>query len=931
MRANLAKSEPERVRVWAERDVYGKVRAARAGSPPYVFVDGPPYANGDIHIGHAVNKVLKDIVVKSHSLSGFDAPFIPGWDCHGLPIELVVERKLGKAGDKVSKREFREACRAYAREQMERQRDDFIRLGVHADWDAPYLTMDPAYEADQLRALARIIEHGAFYKGVKPVHWCLDCKSALAEAEVEYEERESPAVDVRFVVVDPEAVARLFATHCVAPTVDDEAPVPTSVVIWTTTPWTLPANRGVALNADIEYAMVEVRDAQASLPLEILIIAEALVEAVMRRAGIEGFRVIGTANGAALEGVRLRHPFYDFDVPVVLGDHVTLETGTGAVHTSPGHGHEDFAVGRAYGLEVYNPVGPDGVYVEGTETFAGQFVFKANPAIVDLMKDRGTLLHVEPYRHSYPVCWRHKSPVIFRVTPQWFISVESIRERALEAIGEVNWFPAWGQQRIHGMVAGRPDWCVSRQRTWGVPIALFVSKADGSPHPRTPELLEAVAARVERDGIDAWFDLDASELLGEGADDYEKVTDVLDVWLDSGLVHHCVQERRTGLAFPADLYLEGSDQHRGWFQSSLLTAVAMRDAAPYRAVLTHGFAVDAKGRKMSKSLGNVVAPQKVVETLGADVLRLWVAATDYRGEMSVSDEILTRVADSYRRLRNTARFLLANLDGFDPDRDAVAADELLALDRWVVARAAGLQREVVDAYRSYEYHLIYHRIHNFCVVDLGGFYLDVVKDRQYTTRSDSRARRSAQTAMYWVLEAMVRWLAPILSFTADEVWEFMPGDRTGSVFESTWFQFPDLPAPRLREVNWEAVIEVRDAVAHRLEALRVAGEIGSSLDAELEIYCDGTLYDALTALGDELRYVLIVSGVRVADAADRPDDAVSAETPSGLWVRAVPSAAAKCVRCWHRRADVGSDADHPELCARCVSNVAGDGEERRIA
>ncbi|MCA1798714.1 MAG: isoleucine--tRNA ligase [Xanthomonadaceae bacterium] len=910
MRANLAQREPERLRAWAEAGVYRQVRDARVGAPPFVFVDGPPYANGDIHIGHAVNKVLKDIVVKSRTLSGHDAPFIPGWDCHGLPIELVVEKKLGKPGEKVTPREFRAACRAYAREQMERQREDFIRLGVFADWDNPYLTMEPQYEADQLRALARIIERGALYKGAKPVHWCLDCGSALAEAEVEYADRTSPAVDVKFEFVDAGVVYKEFAVRSTAPTTTAIA-----LVIWTTTPWTLPANRAVAVHPELDYALIDADSAEGP---QRLVLAAGLVDAVAKRAGLENVRVVGTVKGAALEHLQLQHPFYALQVPVVFGDHVNLESGTGAVHTAPGHGEEDYAVGRQYGLEVYNPVGATGVFVPGTEFFEGQFVFKANDAIVALMRERGALLHHEKYQHSYPHCWRHKTPVIFRATPQWFISMErsGLRDKALAAIEKVEWLPGWGRQRIHNMVAGRPDWCISRQRTWGVPLALFVHRSTGELHPDTPALLEQVAQRVEQHGIDAWFDLDSAELLGDAASDWEKCGDVMDVWLDSGLVHHCVQERRAGLGVPADLYLEGSDQHRGWFQSSLLTAVAMRDAAPYRTVLTHGFAVDAQGRKMSKSLGNVVAPQKVVDVLGADVLRLWVASTDYRAEMSVSDEILKRMSDSYRRMRNTTRFLLANLAGFDPARDAVGPDDMLVLDRWVLARAASLQQQVVAAYDAYEFHLIYQKVHNFCVVDLGSFYLDVIKDRQYTTQADSRARRSAQTAMYHVAEAMVRWLAPITSFTADEIWEYLPGERAGSVFAAGWYA---LPEPRdAGNIDWTAVLGLREQVARELEALRASGRIGSALDAELDLYCDGALYDNLHSLGDELRFVFITSYARLHRA-------------EALRIEVAPSAHAKCARCWHRREDVGSDETHPELCARCITNVAGDGESRRFA
>jgi isoleucyl-tRNA synthetase len=922
MRGNLARREPQMFAEWEERDLYGRIREACRGRPRFIMPDGPPYANGDIHIGHAVNKVLKDIVIRSRTLAGFDAPYVPGWDCHGLPIELKVEKEMGKAGGKVDHKAFRQACREYARTQVDRQRTDFKRLGVLGDWNNPYLTMNPAYEANEIRAFGRLIEKGHLYKGYKPVHWCIDCGSAMAEAEVEYEDRTSPSIDVRFRAVDPDALlARLEL-------VGDGGKGPVSVAIWTTTPWTLPANRAVALHAELEYVLLAVDLGEGP---ERILVADELKDSFMARLGAEG-SVVARGRGAALEGLLLEHPFYDRQVPVVLGEHVTTESGTGAVHTAPAHGQEDFAVGLVYDLPVENPVGGDGRYLPDTPLVGGKPVFEANKYLVDVLAEHKALLHHEAYRHSYPHCWRHKTPVIFRATPQWFVSMDQagLREKALAAVGHVQWTPSWGEQRIHGMVANRPDWCISRQRTWGVPIALFVHKQTGELHPRTGELLEAVAQRVEKTGIDAWFDLDPAELLGGEAADYEKVTDILDVWFDSGVVHYCVLEQREELGVPADLFLEGSDQHRGWFQSSLLTSVAMRDAAPYRAVLTHGFTVDAKGRKMSKSLGNVVAPQKVFNTLGADVLRLWVAATDYRGEISVSDEILKRVADSYRRMRNTIRFLLANLAGFDPATHQVPADRMLALDRWAVDRARALQEEVEAAYDRYEFHQIYQKVHNFCVVDMGGFYLDVIKDRQYTTQADSLARRSCQTALFHVAEAMTRWLAPILCFTSEEIWSHLPGEREDSVLLSTWHEFPRA-AVEAQPVDWEAVLTVRQAVARELERLRVADAIGASLDAEVDLYCEPALRDKLAALGDELRFALITSEARVHALDKRPTEAVAAEEPEGLWIVARKSGHRKCVRCWHRRADVGRDPEHPELCGRCVQNVAGEGESRRFA
>ena len=932
MKANLAGREPEMLAYWDRIDLYARMRELGRGRPCFVLHDGPPYANGDIHIGHAVNKVLKDIIVKSRTLAGFDSPFVPGWDCHGLPIELNVEKKVGKVGRKVDAGTFRNKCREYARRQVDGQRKDFIRLGVLGDWSRPYLSMDYSFEADIIRALARIVARGHLSKGYKPVHWCTDCGSALAEAEVEYEDKTSQAIDVRFRVLDEET---LLARCHHAEGHKGEGPV--SMVIWTTTPWTLPANRAVALNPQLEYALVQ---ADLGHGTERVLLAEPLLKDVMLRYGCDHYQVVAYCSGADLESLKLMHPFYDREVPVILGDHVTTEAGTGAVHTAPGHGQEDYVVGQKYGIQVDNPVGPNGVFVEGTELFAGKHVFSANDDVLEVLKARGALIHDEALRHSYPHCWRHKTPIIFRATPQWFISMEKngLRGAALDAIGQVQWMPDWGQARITGMVEGRPDWCISRQRTWGVPIALFVHRQSGELHPDSVSLMEEVALRVERHGIDAWFDLDVTDLLGDEAEQYDKVQDTLDVWFDSGTSHQCVLERREELHFPAELYLEGSDQHRGWFQSSLLTSVAMHGTAPYRQVLTHGFTVDAQGQKMSKSRGNVVAPQKVVNSLGADILRLWVAATDYRNEMGVSDEILKRTADAYRRMRNTARFLLANLNGFDPDQHRLAAEHMLVLDRWAVERCRELQQQVIQAYEGYEFHHIYQKVHNFCAIDLGGFYLDVIKDRQYTTQADSVARRSTQTAMYLISEALVRWLAPILSFTAEEIWKNLPGERGDSVFLETWYALPGMFSATLPDSDrfdmdyWQQILSVREAVSKELEKLRVAREIGSSLDAEVDLYCDGGLLEKLSYLQDELRFVLITSYARLHPLQERPDDAVEVEYEGCvLAIRIQPSGHAKCVRCWHHREDVGASEQHPELCGRCIENVEGGGELRRFA
>jgi isoleucyl-tRNA synthetase len=929
MKANLAQREPNFLKDWQNMDLYGQQRRAFAGRPKFILHDGPPYANGVIHIGHALNKVLKDIIVKSRTLSGFDTPYIPGWDCHGLPIEQMVEKKLGKVGVKVDAPSFRAACRKFAAQQVDKQREDFKRLGVLGDWDNPYLTMNFHTEADIVRALAQIIAKGHLHRGEKPVHWCTDCGSSLAEAEVEYQDISSLAIDVRFRAVD-EAALLARCRH-----VEGRAGQgPLSVVIWTTTPWTLPANQAVALNAHLEYVVVQAETAQGQ---ERLLLADALLKDVMARWEVEHYQVVAYCQGQDLEGITLQHPFYDRQVPIILGDHVTTESGTGAVHTAPAHGQEDYVVGSRYRLPVDNPVGPDGKFFGNTPIFGGQHVLAANDPVVETLKAHGNLLHAARYTHSYPHCWRHKIPIIFRATPQWFISMTQnhLREHALAEINKLHFTPDWGEARIRGMVENRPDWCISRQRYWGVPMALFVHKETGALHPDIVTLMEQVALRIEKEGVDAWFNLEPAELLGEDASVYEKTPDTLDVWFDSGTTHFSVLNRRSELSFPADLYLEGSDQHRGWFQSSLLASVAIRDIAPYKGLLTHGFTVDAEGMKMSKSRGNVMAPQKVVNSLGADILRLWVAATDYRGEMSISDEILKRTADSYRRMRNTARFLLANLNGFDPDEHQLAPEQMLALDRWAVDLAHRLQAELRDAYTHYQFHMIYQKIHNFCSVDMGGLYLDVIKDRQYTTGRDSIPRRSAQTAMYHILEAMVRWLAPILSFTAEEIWRHMPGSQRGaSIFLETWYEnlAPLDESSHFDAAYWERLIALREAVGKELERLRVTGEIGSSLDAEVDLYCDDPLLTDLNRLEDELRFFLITSYARFHPLSVQPEQGATIQVHNQTIHMAVSASPhAKCVRCWHHREDVGQHTDHPELCGRCVENVVGAGEQRRFA
>jgi len=933
MKANLAQREPKQVKKWEEMNLYGKLREANKDKPRYVLHDGPPYANGRIHIGHAVNKILKDVIVKSRGMAGFDPPFIPGWDCHGLPIELQVEKKIGKAGHKVTASEFRDACRKYAAKQVDGQREDFKRLGVISDWDNPYLTMDYKFEADIVRALGKVIDNGHLHKGSKPVHWCASCGSALAEAEVEYEDKHSPAIDVRFGILDFESLKTRLA-HVDHTHLNDKV----SVVIWTTTPWTLPANQAVCVNPKYEYSIIRCGGTD-----ECLILASDLVEACMKRYDISEFRVVGTCSGEDLEKLKLKHPFYDREVPIILGDHVTLEAGTGCVHTAPGHGQDDFIVGKKYNLKVDNPVGPNGVFVEGTELFAGKHVFKANDDVLDVLRTQNALLHAETLLHSYPHCWRHKTPIIFRATPQWFISMEqkNLRKDCLKQIKKTTWFPDWGEARIEGMMEGRPDWCISRQRTWGTPIALFVHKQTEKIHPRTVELIEQVAQRIEQHGIDAWYEMDTNDLLGDDNDDYYQVQDILDVWFDSGVTHFVVLNQREGYdQYPvADLYLEGSDQHRGWFNSSMATAVAMHGCAPYKTVLTHGFAVDKNGKKMSKSTGNVVAPQKVMNQYGADVLRLWVSATDYRAEMKVSDEILKRTADAYRRIRNTNRYLLANLNDFDPEIHRVAIDKMVSLDRWAVSRAYDLQLEIMDAYEKFEFHKIYQKIHNFCAVDMGSYYLNVIKDRIYTMPTDSVARRSAQTAAYHIIEAMVRWFAPIMSFTAEEIWSFLPGEHTESVFLSQWYEFPEIdqdPDGFDRDY-WQHVIEVRDAVNKEIEQLRKVAGIGDNLQAEVELHCGKEIYELLERLGDELRFLFITSSAslkRVSESSSEPPSEamhVTLATNNEIWISVTASTHEKCERCWHHREDIGSDAEHPRLCVRCVTNISGEGETREFA
>jgi isoleucyl-tRNA synthetase len=917
MRGDLARREPGWVQQWQQRKLYEKIRAASKGRPRFVLHDGPPYANGDIHIGHAVNKILKDIIVRSKTLAGFDAPYVPGWDCHGLPIEHQIEKTHGKGlpADKA-----RDLCRAYAAEQVERQKQDFIRLGVLGDWDRPYLTMNHQTEADEIRALGRMFEAGFVFKGLKPVNWCFDCGSALAEAEVDYQDKKSPAVDVGFPLADGER-DRLAKAFGLAALPDK----PVHAVIWTTTPWTIPSNQALNMHPEFEYSLVDTARG-------LILVAAELRESTLARHGLQG-TALGASTGAALEGIEFRHPFYERASPVYLAEYVGLDAGTGIVHCAPAYGVDDFVSAHRYGMttdQIINPVMGNGVFAGSLPFFGGMNVWKANPVVIDKLREVGCLFAHSEITHSYMHCWRHKTPLIYRATSQWFVGMDvdvkggTLRKRALAAVEATQFFPAWGQARLQAMIANRPDWCISRQRSWGVPIPFFLHKETGELHPRTAELLEQVAQRVEQAGIEAWFRLDAAELLGAEAAQYEKIRDTLDVWFDSGATHLSVlraHQGGQGLAWPADLYLEGSDQHRGWFHSSLLTGCAIDGRAPYQALLTHGFVVDGSGHKMSKSKGNVIAPQKVSDTLGAEILRLWVAATDYSGELSISDEILKRVVESYRRIRNTLRFLLANTADFDAATQLLPPDQWLTIDRYALALTRQLQAQCEADYARYEFHKVVQALQGFCTEDLGAFYLDILKDRLYTTAADSLPRRAAQSALWHILQSFTRLMAPILSFTAEEIWALLTNDAQGSVMLQAFHALPTIEDEARLVEDWSRIRAVRAEAMKVIEDRRSEGKVGSSLQAEVEVHAAGEAYDLLAALGDDLRFVLISSKAVLVRAAGDSEAAVIA----------VPSAHAKCARCWHYRDDVGVDAAHPELCGRCVSNLHGAGEPRTHA
>lgn len=917
MRGDLAKREPAWLKRWQEQQVYQRIRNARKGAKKFILHDGPPYANGAIHLGHAVNKILKDIIVKSKTLSGFDAPYVPGWDCHGLPIELAVEKQHGKD---IPAAKFRELCRAYAAEQVAKQKQDFIRLGVLGDWDNPYLTMDFTTEADIMRALGDIYSNGYLYQGSKPVHWCVDCGSALAEAEVEYEDVNSPAIDVGFKFADSAALQAAFnvtlATDAYA-------------VIWTTTPWTLPANQAVSVHPELEYDLIQTSRG-------VLVLAHALAEATLARYGETDTQLLGSATGAQLKGLLLQHPFDQRQVPIITGEHVTTDAGTGLVHTAAAHGNDDWLAMRANYPDEKPRIllGGDGRFFtsELVELAAirGLNRQEANKVILTVLQEQGVLMASARLNHSFPHCWRHKTPLMQLATHQWFIGMnqageqgKTLRELANKAVDDTAFFPAWGRARLEAMIKNRPDWCVSRQRNWGVPMPFFVHKETGEPHPDTLKLLEIVALQVEQQGIEAWFSLDGDAFLAQhapsNAAQYRKISDTLDVWFDSGATHAAVLKRSPDLQSPADLYLEGSDQHRGWFQSSLLTGCAIDGHAPYHALLTHGFTVDEKGYKMSKSRGNGIEPQDICNRLGADMLRLWIASTDYSGEMSLSEEILKRVTDSYRRIRNTLRFLLANLADFDASKDLLPVHEWLELDRYGLALTSQLQTQVVADFDRYEFHLAVQKLVGFCSEELGGFYLDILKDRLYTSGTESHARRSAQSALYHITHALMRLMTPILSFTADEIWQTLGLDANSTVFEETWYTLPEHGLDDATLQAWKTVIEVRNISNKAIENERAQGHIGASLQSELDIYAHGAALAALTRLQDDLRFVLMSSRATVHEREGELDVVVNASTH------------VKCARCWHYRADVGSHAEHGDICARCVANLFGKGESRHYA
>jgi isoleucyl-tRNA synthetase len=918
MKANLAQREPQRLQEWEQSRLYDTIRERSQGRPRFILHDGPPYANGHIHIGTALNKILKDIIVRSRQMAGFDAVYVPGWDCHGLPIEHNVDKELGPRKKDLSLTQVRRRCRAYAEKFIDIQRAEFKRLGVMGEWENPYLTMSYDYEATIAGECCRFALDGSLFRSKKPIHWCCSCKTALAEAEIEYADEASPSIFVRFPFIDDlgdiDPALKGRTVNC---------------VIWTTTPWTLPANLAIALHPDFVYAAVETAAG------ELYLLARDLVETCMKRFGLPDYRIVCEMTAKSLEHRRCRHPFYDREAIIVLGEHVTLDAGTGCVHTAPGHGREDYEVGLRYGLDSYSPVDDRGVFTADVDLFQGQFVFDANQPIIDHLQKTGFLLAQETLSHSYPHCWRCKRPVIFRATPQWFISMDKtgLRAKSLKAIDQVKWVPHWGRERIYGMIENRPDWCVSRQRAWGVPIAIFYCQDCGELYVDAA-IIERLEALFTAHGADAWFTEEADRLVPEdavcrgcGGRRFVKETDILDVWFDSGVSHAAVLSKRNNLQWPADLYLEGSDQHRGWFHSSLLTAVGLRGAAPYRSVLTHGFVVDADGRKMSKSLGNVIAPKAVIDKFGAEILRLWVSAADYRDDIRISDSILKQLSDAYRRIRNTSRFMLGNLEDFNPDTDSVPYAELQDIDRFVLHRFQQLIGRTRKAYDNYDFHIIYHALHNFCVLDLSAFYLDILKDRLYTSPPVSTERRAAQTVMHRLLSAMARMMAPILAFTADEIWQYLPDwrDKAANVHFAA---LPDVHPEWVDETlagKWNTMLAIRGEVTKALEKARVDKLIGHPLDAAVTLWARGNAHDVLAEYRAQLGRIFIVSQATLAEDGAAPPEAYSSEEIDGLQIRVARAVGDKCERCWVHDPTVGDDRHHPTVCQRCRTHLAQIG------
>lgn len=922
MRAALASRETSLVKDWQEQNIYQKIQNHLKKNPrpsSFVLHDGPPYANGKIHIGHAVNKILKDIIVKARLMNNQSVCYIPGWDCHGLPIEMQIEKKHGKVGKKYTAAEFRHRCREFADQQIAQQKEDFLRLGVIGDWTSPYKTKDYYVEANEILALKDLYKKGFIRLGLKPVYWSTGCESALAEAEIEYHNKNSLAIDVYYPVKDSRACLALFGIE------PPKEAGSVGAVIWTTTPWTLPASQAIALHPDLEYALVKGHKEGETLWL---ILAKDLVTACADRYKLS-LTLISTKKGSQLEGLVCLHPFYTRDVPMVLGDHVTIDSGTGCVHTAPAHGPEDFVVGQKYGLDLSCPVNEKGVYYDDVALFGGLFVGKAEKIIVEKLKEKSVLLACESFNHSYPHCWRTKTPLIFRATTQWFIRLQGVIDDALSALSSVNFYPYSGRERMKGMLNNRPDWCISRQRYWGVPIPFITHKQSKEVHPNMLSIIDEIAGEVREKGINAWFDRSLESLVGvKDAEHYEKCQDVLDVWFDSGMTHYTLQREKEGLTFPADLYLEGSDQHRGWFQSSLLTAIALNNQPPYKGVLTHGFTVDQHGKKMSKSEGNIVEPQKICQTLGADILRLWVASSDYRQEMSVSDEIFKRVSDAYRRIRNTIRYFLGNINDFDDSRHLVNFSQQLSIDRWAVHRANVLQKEIITAYENYEFHLICKKIQHFCSIEMGAFYLDILKDRLYTCQKNSLARRSAQTTLYHLCHAMVRWLCPILFFTSDEIWQELRPNKEDELLFQTWYQgLSTLPDNEVLNASyWNNMQKIKSCVDKSIETLRKNNDVGSSLDVQTTLYAEPKLFEQLSLLGDELRFVFITSYAHLKPIKKAPKNV--AESLEGLKIISMPCPFNRCERSWHRREEVGTNPQYPDLDSRSILNAYGEGESR---